>query len=208
MTLAAVRLTVLALTGLAAGAMTALAVLPQARERLLPGAKVSISGEARVGGPFALTDQNGRAVTDADFRGRTVLVVFGSTSAPDATTPTLQVLSAALQKLGSKAERVVPVLIAVDPERDTPERLKRYVEDFHPRLIGLTGTPAQIAEAVAAYRVPGIRIRKGKDPALHAGYTIASPPPIYVMGRDGRYRGHLSFAAGADAIAASLADML
>jgi protein SCO1/2 len=133
-----------------------------------------------------------------------MLVVFGSTSAPDATAPSLQVLSTALKKLGPRAERVAPILIAIDPERDTPERLKRYVEEFHPRLIGLTGTPTQIAKVVAAYRVPGIR----KDPALRAGYSIDSPPPIYVMGPDGRYRGHLSFAAGADAVAARLARML
>src|SRR5262245_48104140 len=114
MTLAAVRLTLLALAGFVAGAMAALAVLPQARERLLPGGNIRTSGEARIGGPFALTDQNGRRVTDVDLRGRTMLVVFGSTSSPEATAPTLQVLSAALAKLGSRAERVVPVLIAVD----------------------------------------------------------------------------------------------
>jgi cytochrome oxidase Cu insertion factor (SCO1/SenC/PrrC family) len=206
MTLASVRLAVLALAGFAVGAMTALAVLPQARERLLPRANLKVSGEARIGGPFALTDHNGKRVTDADFRGRTMLVVFGSTSSQDATAPALQVVSAAIAMLGPKAERVAPVLIAVDPERDTPERLKRYVADFHPRLVGLTGTPRQIAEVLAAYRVAGIR--KIPDRVSPAGYTIDHPPPIYVMGPDGRYRGHLSFAAGADAVATSLAGML
>jgi protein SCO1/2 len=206
MTLAAVRLAVLALAGFAAGAMTALAVLPQARERLLPPANVRVSGAARIGGPFALTDQNGRRVTDADFRGRTMLVVFGSTSAADATAQSLQVISAALARLGPKADRVAPILIAVDPERDTPERLKRLTADFHPRLVGLTGTPAEIAEVLAAYRVAGVRRTGG--PVSPAGYTLEIPPPIYVMGPDGRYRGRLSLAASADAIAASLAGML
>jgi protein SCO1/2 len=206
MTLAAVRLTVLALTGFAAGAMAALAVLPQARERLLPSGNVRVTGEARIGGPFALTDQNGRRVTDADFRGRTMLVVFGSTSASDTTAPSLQVISAALAKLGPRADRVVPILIAVDPERDTPERLKRYTAEFHPRLVGLTGTPAQIADVLAAYRVAGVR--KTGEQASPAGYTLEVPSLIYVMGPDGRYRGHLSFAAGADAVATSLAGML
>jgi protein SCO1/2 len=206
MTLAAVRLAVLALAGFAAGAMAALAVLPQARERLLPSGNVKVSGEARIGGPFALTDHNGKRVSDMDFRGRTMLVVFGSTSSPDATAPTLQVLSAALAKLGPKADRAVPILIAVDPERDTPERVKRYVEGFHPRLVGLTGTPAQIAGVLAAYRVAGVsRWKTGASPG---GYTLEQPSLIYVMGPDGRYRGHLSFAAGPDAVAASLADML
>jgi protein SCO1/2 len=206
MTLAAVRLTVLALAGFATGALAALAVLPQARERLLPSGNVRISGEARIGGPFALTDHNGKRVTDADFRGRTMLVVFGSTSSPDATAPILQVLSAALARLGPKAERATPILIAVDPERDTPERLKRYVEGFNPRLVGLTGTPAEIGEVLAAYRVAGVRPKEGG--ASPGGYALEQPSPIYVMGPDGRYRGHLSFAAGPDTVAASLADML
>ena len=206
MTLAAVRLTLLALTGFVAGGIAALAVLPQARERLLPVGNVRVSGEARIGGPFVLADQNGNRVKDADFRGRTMLVVFGSTSSPDATAPTLQVLSAALAKLGPRAERAVPILMAVDPEHDTPERLKRYVESFHPRLVGLTGTLPQIAELLAAYRVAGVR--KRDDQALPSGYTLEHPSLIYVMGPDGRYRGHLSFVAGADAVAASLAGLL
>jgi protein SCO1/2 len=206
MTLAAVRLAVLALAGFAAGALAALALLPQARERLLPAGNVRVSGEALIGGPFALTDQNGRRVTDADFRGHTMLIVFGSTSAPDATAPTLQVISAALARLGPKAGGVVPVLIAVDPESDTPERLRRYIADFHPRLVALTGTRSQIAEVIAAYRVTGVR-EKG-DQASPIGYTLEYPSFIYVMGPDGRYRGHLSFAAGADALATSLAGML
>lgn len=206
MTLAAFRLAVLALAGLGAGAVTALAVLPQARERLLPDSAVRVSGDARIGGPFALTDDGGRSVTDADFRGRTMLVVFGATSSPDMTAPPLQVVSAALDRLGPKAERLVPVLIAVDAGTETPERLKSFVGSFHPRLVGLTGTPQEIAAVLAAYRVPGIRTREG--PSSATGYSIDYPPPIYVMGPDGRYRGHLSFAAGVDAVAASLADML
>jgi cytochrome oxidase Cu insertion factor (SCO1/SenC/PrrC family) len=206
MTLAAVRLTVLALAGFAAGAMAALAMLPQARERLLPAASVRVSGEARIGGPFVLTDQNGRRVTDADFRGRIMLVVFGSTSAPDVTAPSLQVISAALARLGPKADSVVPVLIAVDPEHDTPERLKRYIAAFHPRLVGLTGTPSQIAGVLAAYRVAGVRTRG--EQASPAGYGLEAPSLIYVMGPDGRYRSHLSFAAGVDAVAKSVAHML
>jgi protein SCO1/2 len=205
--LAAVRLAVLALAGFALGAVTALTVLPQARERLLPGGgNTRVSGEALIGGPFALIDENGKRVTDADFRGRTMLVVFGSTSSPDATAPNLQVLAAALARLGPKAERVVPILIAMDPEHDTPDELTRYLANFYPRPIGLTGTPSQIAAVLAAYRVAGIRnIGEQGSPR---GYTLEHPSLIYVMGPDGRYRGHLSFAAGADAVAASLSGML
>jgi protein SCO1/2 len=204
MTAAHVRLAVLTVAGLAVGALTALALLSQARERLLPSPNTKVRGEALIGGPFALIDQTGTRVTDADFHGRVMLVLFGSIASRDATAPALQVLSAALEKLGSRAERVVPILITVDPQRDTPERLKSYVEGFHPRLIGLTGTPEQIADALAAFRVG---VRKQEDPTSLAGDTV-DPALIYVMGPDGRYRGHLAFAAGADAVAASLAGML
>jgi len=206
MTLAAVRLTVLALTGLAAGALTALAVLPEARERLLPADRVKISGEALIGGPFTLVDPAGKTVTDQELRGRTMLVVFGAVAAPDATAEALQVLSSALARLGAKAANVVPVLIVVDGEHEPPERLARVVEGFSPRPMALTGNVEQIERVITAYRVPGIR--HGEDLESLTRHKIFNAPPIYVMGPDGRYRGHLSFAAGAEAVAASLAGML
>jgi cytochrome oxidase Cu insertion factor (SCO1/SenC/PrrC family) len=204
MTAAHIRLAVLALAGLAAGALTALAVLPPARERLMGSPAVKISGRALIGGPFTLTDHNGRRVTDADFRGRIMLVVFGSTSSADVVPSALQVLSAALHKLGPQAARFAPVLITVAPAGDTPERLKPYVTRFHPRLVGLTGTPAEVSRVLAAYRIRSVR--KGEEPHA-AGRDIDPPPLIYVMDADGSFRTVLSFAAGADAIATSLAKM-
>src|SRR5262249_40569183 len=100
-----VRLGILILAGLVAGAMTALAVSPQARQRLFPNSHVTTSGEAQIGAPFALTDHTGRRVTDADFRGRIMLILFGSTASPDATPSALQVVAAALDKLGPRADR-------------------------------------------------------------------------------------------------------
>ena len=194
----------LTIAGLAVGALTALALLPQARERLLPSPPVSSWGQALIGGPFALTDHNGNRVTDAHFRGRIMLVLFGYTSCPDVCPSALQVLSAALGRLGSKADRFVPVLISVDPERDTPERLRLYVKRFHPRLVGLVGTPAETAAVLEAYR-----IKTGpRGEGLPSAGDIDHPGRIYVMGADGRYRTHLDYTKGADAIAASLAGML
>jgi protein SCO1 len=201
MTVAHIRLAVLGLAGLVAGALTAVAVLPQARERLFPGPTVKTSGRALVGGPFTLSDHNGKRVTDGTFRGRIMLVVFGATSSPDVVPSALQVLSAALDKLGPSVARFVPVLITVAPESDTPERLKPYVARFHPRLVGLTGTPAEIAQVLAAYRIRGVRKPEAHD-------TPTGPPLIYVMDADGGFRTVLNFAAGADAVAASLARML
>jgi cytochrome oxidase Cu insertion factor (SCO1/SenC/PrrC family) len=199
MTAAHIRLVVLTLVGLAVGALTAAAVLPPVRERLFRGPTVKTAGRALIGGPFMLIDHNGRQVTDADFRGRIMLIVFGATSSPDVVPSALQVLSAALDKLGPQAARFAPILITVDPENDTSERLKAYVARFHPRLMGLTGTRAQIAQVLDAYRIRGVH--EAQDP-------VDRPPLIYVMDADGSFRAVLNFAAGADVIAGSLARML
>jgi protein SCO1/2 len=202
MTAAHIRLAVVILAGLIAGALAALAILPQARERLLPG-PVRTWGEAQIGGPFTLTDHTGRRVSDADFRGRTMLVVFGCTSCPEATAPPLQVLSAALDKLGPRGESFVPVLITVDPAHDTPERLKPFVAGFHSRLLGLTGTQAEIASVVKAYRVPDVSTDAGRGSPGWAALT--HPSLIYVMGPNGRFHSVLNYASGVETVAASLA---
>jgi cytochrome oxidase Cu insertion factor (SCO1/SenC/PrrC family) len=206
MTAARVRLVLLTIAGLAVGAVTALALLPEARERLLPPSNVRVWGQALIGGPFALTDHTGKRVTDADFRGRYMLVFFGFTYCPDVCPSTLQVVSQALDKLGPKAERFAPILITVDPERDTPEQLALYVQSFHPRLVGLTGTPAEIDAVLSAYRVRGVR--KRVDAKSAAGYTIDHPAQIYVMDPEGRYRTFLDYTKGADSMAATLARVL
>jgi protein SCO1/2 len=205
-TAARVRLVLWTITGLAAGAIAALALIPQARERLLPASNVRIWGQALIGGPFTLTDHTGKRVTDADFRGRHMLVFFGFTYCPDVCPTTLQVMSEALAKLGPKAERFVPILITVDPERDTPQQLALYVQSFHPRLVGLTGTRAEIDAVLKAYRVHSVR--KREDPKSTAGYTVDHPAQIYVMDPDGRYRAFLDYTKGAESMAASLARVL
>lgn len=206
MTAARVRLVLLVIAGLAVGAVTALALIPEARERLLPAASnVKVWGQAMIGGPFTLTDHTGKRVTDEDFRGRHMLVFFGFTFCPDVCPSALQVMSATLDKLGPKAERFVPILITVDPERDTPQQLALYVQSFHPRLVGLTGTPAEIDEVLRAYRV---HTRKRVDPKSSAGYTVDHPAQIYVMDPAGRYRAILDYTKGVDSVAASLSRVL
>ena len=187
------------------GAVAALAVFPAARERLLPQAGVKVMGQALVGGPFTLTDQTGKRVSDQDFRGRYMLVFFGFTFCPDVCPSALQVVSAALDKLGPKADRFVPIFITVDPERDGSKELAAYVQSFSPRLVGLTGTPAEIAAVAKAYRV---YFRKTEDPKSTAGYTIDHTSLIYVMGPDGTYRTHFAHTTNADAMADRLAKLL
>ena len=97
-------------------------------------------------GPFALTDHTGKKVTDEDYRGKFMLIAFGYTYCPDVCPTGLQAMSVAMDSLGEQADWVQPIFITIDPERDTPEVMKEYVAAFHPSLIGLTGTPQQIAE--------------------------------------------------------------
>ena len=106
-----------------------------------------------IGGPFALTDQNGTRRTDADFRGKLVLVYFGFTYCPDVCPTDLQQIGLAVDRLGPAGDAVQPIIITRDPERDTAAQLKEYVAMFHSRFSGLTGDAAAITEAARAYRV-------------------------------------------------------
>jgi protein SCO1/2 len=117
-----------------------------------PSASDSAS-QAANRGAFSLVDHTGRAVTDEDFLGRFILVFFGYTYCPDVCPTDLQVMSSALEILGPAGERVQPIFITIDPERDTTEVLASYVGHFHPRLVGLTGTPEQVAAIAKIYRV-------------------------------------------------------
>jgi protein SCO1/2 len=117
------------------------------------------SGKALIGGPFTLVDQNGKTVTDQDFRGRYMLVFFGFTHCPDVCPAALQVMSASLDELGPKADEIVPIFITLDPERDTQEVMGAFVENFGSRFVGLTGSPEAIAAAADAYRVPYAKVQ-------------------------------------------------
>ena len=199
------RVMILIAGGLLIGLLVGLLVVPGALQRLLPAGGVTSIGQATVGGPFSLVDHSGKRVTDADFRGRFMLVFFGFTFCPDVCPTALQVTSAALDKIGAKAAGITPVFITVDPERDTPEQLRTYVASFHPRLVGLTGTLQETDAVAKAYRV---YYRKVKDDRSNAGYTMDHTSIIYVMGPDGRFVSHFTHATSVDAIATALAKLL
>ncbi|MCK1745655.1 SCO family protein [Bradyrhizobium sp. 139] len=139
-----------------------------------------------VGGPFALTDHTGKARTDRDFRGELMLVYFGFTYCPDVCPTDLMAIGQTLDLLGADAEKVQPLFITVDPERDTAEHLADYVTLFHPRLIGLTGGLDAIREAADAYKVYFAKVATGKG---DANYTVDHTAYIYLMDRDGKYLG-------------------
>jgi protein SCO1/2 len=170
----------LALAGVLAGA--GLGMLALRAPGPLTEAQTQVTGKATVGGPFSLVDQTGKRVTDKDFRGRFMLVFFGYTNCPDICPSGLQVMSAALDELGPRGADIVPILITLDPERDTPPKLASYIKSFSPRLIALTGTESDIAAAAKAYRVFFQKVADEQDPSQ---YSIDHSGLFYLMGKDG-----------------------
>lgn len=160
------------------------------------------NGQAAIGGAFTLVDQDGRTVTEKDFRGKYMLIYFGYTFCPDVCPTSLQAMGQALDLLPpDKAAKVTPVFITVDPERDSPDLLKSYVPNFHPRLIGLTGSTGQIEAASKAFKVYA-RKAEQKD---GAPYLMDHSSILYLMGPDGRFVTHFSHGATPQAIADGLA---
>lgn len=142
------------------------------------------TGGPTVGGPFTLVSDTGRTVTDRDFRGKYMLVYFGYTYCPDVCPTTLNSVAQAMDKLGAKAKDVQPIFITVDPERDKPAVVKQYVSAFSPSLIGLTGSPEQIAAVAKEYRVYYAKHVTGPGPN---DYSMDHSSIIYLMGPDGKF---------------------
>jgi protein SCO1/2 len=145
-----------------------------------PPAKCATSGIDRVGGPIALIDQTGAPVTEAAFAGRPALIYFGFASCPAICPTALQTAARALEARGAGATPVAVALVTVDPERDTPEVLARYVASpaFPPGLRGLTGDPAQLKAARDAFKVYA---QRRDDPGSTAGYTMDHTDLFYLM---------------------------
>lgn len=129
------------------------------------------------GGEFSLTDHTGKAVTSKDFDGKWRLIYFGFTYCPAICPTELQKISAVLNDLGSKGEKITPIFISVDPERDTVDVMKNYVSLFHPRLIGLTGTVEEVDVAKKAYKIYSAKVQ---DETM-SDYTVDHSSFIYFM---------------------------
>jgi protein SCO1/2 len=181
---------------LAAGAAAAAAPPERSAAELMD---VVMWNREPIGGPFALIDQTGARRTDADFHGKLLLVYFGFTYCPDVCPTDLQEIAAAIDRLGPAGDAVQPVFITVDPARDTPEHLKDYVALFHPRLVGLTGSAADIQNAARAYRV-----YYATAPLETGDYTVDHSAFIYLMGRDGGYIGFFPPGTSAELMAGTL----
>jgi protein SCO1/2 len=157
------------------------------------------SAIAGIGGPFYLEDQNGKPVSDEDMKGRPFLVFFGFTHCPDICPTTLFDISEVMRRLGEDADRTGALFITVDPERDTPAKLKDYLSDFDPHLRGLTGDPAAINAAIKAYRVYAKKIPlEGDD------YTMDHTAVVYLMDKDGHFVAPFNLKRTPEAAAAEL----
>ena len=147
----------------------------------LPGlGRTVTSGRIAIGGPYVLTDQDGKPRASTDFAGKYQLIYFGYTFCPDVCPTTLALEAAALDKLGPDQERIVPVFITIDPARDKPEVLKKYLTAFGPRFVGLTGTEQQIEAVEKEFRVYA-----KKQPVTGGTYAMDHSSVLYLMGPDG-----------------------
>lgn len=165
----------------------------------------SQGGKASVGGPFTLTDQDGRTVTSDSLKGKPTLIYFGFTYCPDVCPTSLLLMETAIERLGpDAAQKVNLVFITIDPERDTPQLLKGYVPNFGPTFIGLTGTPQQIADVARAYRVYYQKV-PGKD---GGPYLMDHSSIVYLLDRNGRVVSFFTHEAKAEQIAAAVGKLL
>ena len=141
-----------------------------------------IAQQSAVGGPFKLTDQDGKPVSDLNFRGKPFLVFFGFTHCPDVCPTTLFEVSEVMRKLGPDADKTAALFITVDPERDTPDKLTEYLSSFDPHLRGATGNLDTVAAVAKAYRV-----YYKKVPTDKGDYTMDHTAIVYLMDKDGRF---------------------
>lgn len=135
-----------------------------------------------LGGPFRLEDTHGRPFTQADLKGTPYAMFFGFTYCPEVCPTTLTALSADLKALGPDADKLKVVFVSVDPERDTPSQMRQYLSMFDPRIVGLTGTPAQVAQIAKEYAV-----YYKKVPLPGGSYTMDHTAGVYLMRADGTF---------------------
>ncbi len=156
-------------------------------------------GRPAIGGPFTLIGPGGKPVSDTDFRGKLMLVYFGYTYCPDVCPTSLSAVAAALDILGEDAKQIQPMMITVDPERDTHEALKDYAAAFHPSMIALTGGEQDILKVARSYKAFFAKVREDGDGP--DDYLVDHTAFTYLMGRDGEYLAHFVHGAPPEVIA-------
>lgn len=148
--------------------------------------------EAGIVPRYLLMDNRGKAVTDQDFPGRFQLITFGYTFCPDICPTTLAEMALIMNKLGKQSEKLQPLFVTVDPERDKPDVLRRYTAFFHPRIIGLSGSPELVRRVADHFRV---RYEKHWEPgAAKDKYSVDHSAGMYLLGPDGRFLAKFAYA--------------
>ena len=189
------QVVLLAVTGIVIAAIAAF---------ILYGGGTGGKGVASIGGPFSLTDDKGETKTDKDFRGRYMLIYFGYTYCPDVCPTALQSMTEAVDRLAPETQaKITPIFITIDPERDTAKQLNAYVENFPPRLVGLTGTPDQIAQTARLYRVYFGRAKDEREESTE--YLMDHSSIIFLMNPEGEYVTHFTHASTPEKMAERLA---
>lgn len=158
---------------------------------IMPGPQENAS-RVPIGGPFRLTSHEGKAFTDGDLKGKPFVVFFGFTHCPEVCPTTLYDLSQDLAALGEDAERLRVAFITVDPEQDTPELMKTYLSSFDSRIVGLTGTPEEIAAVAKAYKIYYRKV------PTDSGYTMDHTATLFLMDGKGDFFGTSSFQEAQD----------
>jgi protein SCO1/2 len=170
---------------------------------VLVGAPALAQSNGDVGATFELIDQNGKPFSGATLAGRPYAIFFGFTHCPDVCPTTLMTISNTLRRLGAQADRLSILFVSIDPERDTPEVLRQYLATFDARIIGLTGTEAQIAAAAKGWKV-----FHNKIPEDDGTYTIVHSAYVYLMDRANRLVGTMGFQDSEEEQAAKLRSLI
>jgi len=162
-------------------------------------AQVSISAD------FELTNQYGTIVRDEDFAGQWLLMFFGYTNCPDVCPTTIAEMSAVMAGLGEDSDKVQPIMVTIDPERDTPEALATYLDFFSPGLVGLTGTAEQISTTSKTFNV---FYAKSADPSAPDGYSMAHSSHVFLFNPDGEFIRLYRYGTSAETILEDLASRM
>lgn len=195
----------------AAASLAALVLAVAGCSRGDSGAKTDVDCELRaslpIGGPISLIDETGARVTEANFRGRPALVFFGYTYCPDACPSTLFTVGRALQKLPEGTPQPRTMMISIDPARDTPEQLKRYVASngFPPDMKGLTGSEDEITAAATAFKATFAR---SDEPGGASGYAMEHTSILYLMDENWKLRTFFTLGTRPEAMAQCIAKLL
>lgn len=154
---------------------------------------------------FVLQDGSGQTHTMADFRGKFSLVFFGFTNCPDVCPTTMSEVAQVMDDLGAEADRVQPLFISIDPERDRQQGLAEYVAAFHPAILGLSGDDAATKDAASSFK---IYFGREEDSSAPGGYTMSHSPGLYLIGPDGDWLRQFAYETPAAEILAAIEERI